>query len=240
MLPTNASLSGITSSSSASATSMRSMSAISRSMFSAWSLMITTFGVVMAARWPYCATSGRRIFTSSFESTFWAAITRVTKASTWPGTNGPLPLCFTMLCCWILITSPAGMAAKPFTRSTERNSSYTPSRSSCVCDTTVTFTLRTRGSTTKVLPVMAATWLIISRMSASFRLMRHVVWPADCACASWPSSGRSPSSSANVPITNNLCRNLCRNFIATPGLTQRCRDEETAIAALDLEPGRTL
>ena len=50
-------------------------------MLLAWSLMMTMFGCETAAMWPYCGISGRRILTSSPDSTFWAAITRVMSSS---------------------------------------------------------------------------------------------------------------------------------------------------------------
>ena len=60
---------------------MRSIRRIKRTTFSAWSLMMTTFGLVIAAMLPYCGIIGRNVLTSSFESTYCAEITRVTSSS---------------------------------------------------------------------------------------------------------------------------------------------------------------
>ncbi len=81
---------------------MRSISFIKRTTFSAWSLMMTTFGLVIAAMLPYCGIIGRSVLTSSFESTYCAAITRVTSSS--PAISLALrrvglPLCLASVCC---------------------------------------------------------------------------------------------------------------------------------------------
>ncbi|MBK9656666.1 MAG: hypothetical protein IPO66_14870 [Rhodanobacteraceae bacterium] len=69
----------------------------------------------------------------------------------------------------ILLILPAGTAAKPLTRSTDKNTSYRASSSIGDCEITVTLPV-TRGSTTKFLPVASDTSPMKLVISASLRL----------------------------------------------------------------------